>query len=298
MEVSSESKCLKKKHKKKKASHENGEAIVRPEFFDGMTNWLKLQQVLEKTKENEPESSLKSKEKREIRFKKSRKKKREYKRNPPQNHTSKKIKHEFKFDFDERKASLVPGHSELSDNEMDDKESTRLTKTVSLDCEMVGVGPGGNDSILARVSIVNAYGECIYDTFVKPKEKVTDYRTFVSGVRPSDLVDGKDLFEVQRDVLAVIEGRRLVGHSLKNDFDVLFIDHPRRLIRDTSKYEPFRKLSGNRTPSLKSLVSKLLGCEIQGAEHSSIEDAQAAMLLYLNHKKEWERSLKQKRRRN
>ncbi|GFY39862.1 RNA exonuclease 4 [Trichonephila inaurata madagascariensis] len=94
---------------------------------------------------------------------------------------------------------------------------------------MVGVGPRGCDSILARVSIVNAYGECIYDTFVKPKEKVTDYRTFV-----------------------------------------LFIDHPRHLIRDTSKYAPFKKLSGNRTPSLKSLAAKLLGCEIQGAEHNSV----------------------------
>ncbi|GFT75586.1 RNA exonuclease 4 [Trichonephila clavipes] len=297
MEVPSEPKSLKKRYKKKKSSHENGEAVVRPEFFDGMTNWLKLQQVLEKTKENEPESSLKSKE-RKTRFKKSHKKKREYKRNLPQNQTSKKIKHQFKFDFDERKASLVSGHNELSDNEMDDKDSIKLTKTVSLDCEMVGVGPDGNDSILARVSIVNAYGECVYDTFVKPKEKVTDYRTYVSGVRPSDLVDGKDLFDVQKDVLAIIEGRRLVGHSLKNDFDVLFIDHPRRLIRDTSKYAPFRQLSGNRTPSLKSLVSKLLGCEIQGAEHSSIEDAQAAMLLYLNHKKEWEKSVKQRRRKN
>ncbi|GFY75480.1 RNA exonuclease 4 [Trichonephila inaurata madagascariensis] len=271
MEVPSEPKSLKKSHKKRKASHENGVAIVRPEFFDGMTNWLKLQQVLEKTKENEPESSLKSKE-RKTRFKKSHKKKREYKRNPPQNQTS-KTKHLFKFDFDER-----------------------LTKTVSLDCEMVGVGPRGCDSILARVSIVNAYGECIYDTFVKPKEKVTDYRTFVSGVRPSDLVDGKDLLDVQKDVLAILEGRRLVGHSLRNDFAVLFIDHPRHLIRDTSKYAPFKKLSGNRTPSLKSLAAKLLGCEIQGAEHNSIEDAQAAMLLYLNHKNEWEKSINQWRR--
>ena len=67
----------------------------------------------------------------------------------------------------------------------------RLTRAVAMDCEMVGVGDDGEDSILARVSLVNNYGQCIYDKFVKPREKVTDYRTFVSGVRPEDLANGE-----------------------------------------------------------------------------------------------------------
>ena len=66
-----------------------------------------------------------------------------------------------------------------------------LTKAVAMDCEMVGVGTGGQDSILARVSIVNQFGQCIYDTFVSPTEAVTDYRTRFSGVRPKDLVKGQ-----------------------------------------------------------------------------------------------------------
>ena len=61
-----------------------------------------------------------------------------------------------------------------------------------MDCEMVGVGDG-QDSILARVSIVNHDGHALYDKYVKPREKVTDYRTFVSGVRPEDLVNGKTI---------------------------------------------------------------------------------------------------------
>lgn len=56
---------------------------------------------------------------------------------------------------------------------------------------MVGVGHGGKDSVLARVSIVNHFGHCIYDKFVKPREKVTDYRTAVSGIRPKDVENGK-----------------------------------------------------------------------------------------------------------
>lgn len=59
-----------------------------------------------------------------------------------------------------------------------------------MDCEMVGVGPKGEDSILARVSIVNQFGKCVYDKYVKPTEKVTDYRTAVSGIRPQNINTG------------------------------------------------------------------------------------------------------------
>ena len=59
-----------------------------------------------------------------------------------------------------------------------------------MDCEMVGVGPSGEDSIVARVSIVNLFGKCIYDKYVKPTEEVTDYRTAVSGIRPEHLKTG------------------------------------------------------------------------------------------------------------
>lgn len=62
---------------------------------------------------------------------------------------------------------------------------------MAIDCEMVGIGPDGEDSMLARVSIVNHFGKCIYDKFVKPTEKVTDYRTDVSGIRPENIKNGE-----------------------------------------------------------------------------------------------------------
>lgn len=65
------------------------------------------------------------------------------------------------------------------------------TKALAMDCEMVGVGKDGVESALARVSLVNQHGHCIYDKFVRPREKVTDFRTHVSGVRPCDLRDGE-----------------------------------------------------------------------------------------------------------
>jgi hypothetical protein len=44
-------------------------------------------------------------------------------------------------------------------------------------------GEDGGKSVLARVSIVDYHGNVIIDSFVAPQEKVTDLRTWVSGIR-------------------------------------------------------------------------------------------------------------------
>lgn len=41
-----------------------------------------------------------------------------------------------------------------------------------MDCEMVGVGPMGIESALARVTIVNYVGAVLIDDFVRPLETV------------------------------------------------------------------------------------------------------------------------------
>jgi RNA exonuclease 4 len=169
----------------------------------------------------------------------------------------------------------------------------KVTRCVAIDCEMVGVDVLKTDA-LARVSVVNHSGYCLLDTFVKPKLKVTDYRTAYSGVREEDLKDAPSLDEVMKKVSVLLKGRILVGHALQNDLDVLYIQHPKYKIRDTARY--FRG-QGGRTPSLKSLAEKHLKVEIQSGEHSSIQDAQAAMKLYLMHAKQWEKSLQEKKRR-
>lgn len=77
-----------------------------------------------------------------------------------------------------------------------DESKTTIGKYVALDCEFVGVGPEGKRSALARVSMVNYYGALVMDEFVRPEEKVTDWRTWVSGIRPKDMQDGElALFE-------------------------------------------------------------------------------------------------------
>ncbi|XP_059083620.1 RNA exonuclease 4-like, partial [Tigriopus californicus] len=167
-----------------------------------------------------------------------------------------------------------------------------LTKIIAIDCEMVGVGPKGTNSILARVSIVNHFGHCIFDKYVKPMEKVTDYRTAVSGIRKQDLVNGEDFKSVQMEVAKMFQDRIVVGHAIKHDLDVLLLTHPKRMIRDTSMCKPFRAAFNNRTPSLKKLSARMLGVSVQQGEHSSVQDAQATMRLYTMFRKEWEQGLK------
>ncbi|XP_049751109.1 RNA exonuclease 4 isoform X1 [Elephas maximus indicus] len=169
-----------------------------------------------------------------------------------------------------------------------------LTRALALDCEMVGVGPKGEESIAARVSIVNQHGKCVYDKYIRPAEPVTDYRTAVSGIRPENLKQGEELAVVQEEVAEMLKGRILVGHALHNDLKVLFLDHPKKKVRDTQKYKPFKSQVKSGRPSLKLLSQKILGIRVQEQEHCSIQDAQAAMRLYIMVKKEWESAAKDK----
>ncbi|KAL8698341.1 MAG: hypothetical protein Q9224_001896 [Gallowayella concinna] len=163
-------------------------------------------------------------------------------------------------------------------------------KYISIDCEMVGVGPTpDNESALARVSIVNYHGDQIYDSFVKPKEAVTDYRTFVSGITPQLLREARTFETVQADVAALLQGKILIGHSVKNDLEALLLGHPKRDIRDTSRHPTYRQVAGGKTPGLKRLAKQILNIDIQGGEHSSIEDARATVLLFRREKDGFER---------
>uniref|UniRef100_A0A7S4HW81 RNA exonuclease 4 n=2 Tax=Odontella aurita TaxID=265563 RepID=A0A7S4HW81_9STRA len=123
----------------------------------------------------------------------------------------------------------------------DDISTEEQSRYVSLDCEMVGAGQYGERSLLARVCVVDWEGNIMLDTFVKPTEPVTDYRTFVSGVRREDLSSksAMEVDECRSAVSKLLFGKILVGHALKNDLEALRLTHPWYDIRDTAKYAPF-----------------------------------------------------------
>lgn len=182
----------------------------------------------------------------------------------------------------------------------------KLTRLLALDCEMVGIGPAGREDALARVSVVNARGDVVYDTFVRVRQPVTDYRTEYSGVTEEDIAPdaagAANLPDVRARVREIIAGRIVVGHALKNDFRALALSHPWKLTRDTAVYYKalWRKEIGRRSaapPKLSTLAAQVLGVdEFQKGGHDSREDARAALALYKKNAKEWEASLVRKGR--
>ncbi|VDM57959.1 unnamed protein product [Angiostrongylus costaricensis] len=126
-------------------------------------------------------------------------------------------------------------------------------------------------------------GKIVFDKYVKPKERVTDFRTSVSGIRPTHIANGSPFDVVQREVAKILKDRIVV----------LNLHHNRKLTRDTAKCALLRKMANcNGVPSLKKLASTVLGVEIQQGEHDSVVDARVALRLYLTVKKKWESDIK------
>ena len=103
----------------------------------------------------------------------------------------------------------------------------------------------------------------------------------------------------------ILRGRTLIGHALKNDLKCLLLDHPKSMTRDTALYRPLTRplraderarisgaARGRGSRSLRELCKEHLGLEIQAGEHSSVDDARAALLLYRKCAVAWERELR------
>ncbi|KAF3855177.1 hypothetical protein F7725_023232 [Dissostichus mawsoni] len=146
----------------------------------------------------------------------------------------------------------------------------RLHHTVvALDCEMVGTGPGGRCSALARCSVLDYHGNVLYDKYVRPCHPVTDYRTRWSGIRRHHLYNAVPFNQAREEILRILEGKVVVGHAIYNDFEVLDTVLPGHMVRDTCTTRYLSRLAGfprERCSSLKILASKLLDRKIQLVE--------------------------------
>lgn len=167
---------------------------------------------------------------------------------------------------------------------------------------MVGVGPGGKRSVLARVSIVDYFGKCLFDRFVRVEERVTDFRHHVTGITSKDLssVNALPFGRCRQHVITIIRNKVLVGHALENDLAVLGIHHPWHDIRDTSMYHPYLKEDrfGRMGPSRLAHLAKIhLGIDIQrrGHPHCPVEDSCAAMALYRKNQPFWDALMEHQR---
>lgn len=131
------------------------------------------------------------------------------------------------------------------------------TDAVAIDCEMVQTSSG---SELARVCVV-AVGseEVLLDTHVAPAARVKDYLTQYSGVRPKDLEGAPSFAEARALVVALVDGKALVGHGVQGDLRALKLEHPPALLVDTLELE----WGSGRRRGLAFLSLELLGQPIQ-----------------------------------
>ncbi|KAF8873953.1 hypothetical protein BD779DRAFT_279912 [Infundibulicybe gibba] len=103
---------------------------------------------------------------------------------------------------------------------------------------MVGVGPKGAESSLARVSLVNYYAPCNWTICAATGEG--------SGAKTFE--------EVQKCVAELLKDRILVGHAAHNDFKALLLSHPRPSTYDTQFYARKHKLSRSNRVTLRKLI--------------------------------------------
>lgn len=158
------------------------------------------------------------------------------------------------------------------------KPVTSKSPMFGVDCEMCRTVKAENE--LARVSIVDENYQSVYDTLVRPDNKIVDYLTPWSGITKVMMENvTKTLKEVQDEVRKVIPSDAiLVGQSLNCDLNALKLMHP--YVIDTSV---IFNITGdrNRKSKLQHLTKFFLGQDIQMDKegHSSIEDSTASLKL-------------------
>ncbi|XP_059847067.1 RNA exonuclease 1 homolog [Hypanus sabinus] len=149
----------------------------------------------------------------------------------------------------------------------------------ALDCEMCYTKQGLE---LTRLTVIDSDLKVVYDTFVKPDNKVIDYNTRFSGVTEEDMTNTTITI---RDVQAVLlnmfsAATILIGHSLESDLFALKLIHS--TVIDTAIVFPHR-LGLPYKRALKNLMADYLKRIIQDnvEGHDSSEDACACMELMI-----------------
>ncbi|KAL5019058.1 hypothetical protein ScPMuIL_004780 [Solemya velum] len=150
----------------------------------------------------------------------------------------------------------------------------------AIDCEMCQTTLKKNE--VCRVSVVNEKMETVYDTLIKPYNRIINYMTRFSGITKAMLDPVTTRLGAAQARLQEIlpPDAILCGQSLNMDLMAMEMFHP--YIIDTSV---IYNLTGDRffKTSLKRLTLSFLGRTIQESEkgHCSIEDAGATMELVL-----------------
>lgn len=152
---------------------------------------------------------------------------------------------------------------------------------MAIDCERILTKKGER---LARVTIVNFFGNIVFDTLIKPWSKVYDYREKITGIKPMDMKHAPSYPKTMPLIKKILNDKVIVGHSLEEDFKIMDLDEEGFVceIRDIAEFSRFKrkfpKLGEKR--KLKELAKEFLNADVQEGHHSSVIDARIALALY------------------
>jgi RNA exonuclease 4 len=173
---------------------------------------------------------------------------------------------------------------------------------LAIDCEFVGVIVPPKivkqSNGLAHVAISDVWGNAVYQSWCIPNGQIIDYRTSVSGVRKKDICGAPSFDRVRDDVLSVIKGHTLLGHSIKYDLEALHLTHLNLPVIDTFDIS---KEMGHQAGCLSlqtlCIFYQIRNTSFQSGEHNPLDDARATMDLYevLNRKPQTSSNKRKKR---
>ena len=105
----------------------------------------------------------------------------------------------------------------------------------------------------------------LYDKYVRPSGRITDFRTWVSGITPAHLKEcnGAISFaEAKKTSHRILKDKIIVGHSVHHDFKTLeyeLVDtFENKRVRDLTHFPKYKNQFGQ-IMSLKNLSSLHLG---------------------------------------
>ncbi|KZT06366.1 uncharacterized protein LAESUDRAFT_737079 [Laetiporus sulphureus 93-53] len=139
--------------------------------------------------------------------------------------------------------------------------------------------------------MVDYRGNILLDTFVRPTQPVSDYRTPETGLQPLTLALAPTFIDVQRQVAALIKDKVIIGYSLWQFLSVLGLAHPAIDTRDVALFMPFRRSLGSKpsvTLPLVTLINRLMGRHIGLHGEFPVEHARAALDLFRSCEHTWE----------
>lgn len=202
----------------------------------------------------------------------------------------------------------IAAHSEISNEESSNliwplayPQSASINDVVAIDMTMISLqwADGHTAEVPVEIAIVDANQRTLYSSKCRPPQvpiagsmshklfvsrfqnPKIDLRGWMTGLRPGSLDNAPALSDVVRDIQQIIQGKYLVGRSLKNQIKVL--SHPvqaRRDIEDLLAWK--RKTVGTGAAAIQEYMRR------GGRTKVAVHGAKQAMEIYLMYQAEWE----------